>query len=162
LKIWTPQRARWIKGHLQTLAVHARGPAVHTPRGLAALVLTLALPVMSSHLHGPLFAWLMVQGMGAMLDLCPAVPAMDWMLMFFGWTCIAIAGTQAQRRAGHRQRVLPLLGAIFYWPLQSLAAAEALRQFVVAPFHWDKTPHTPRAANPLLPRLLARTGRALP
>jgi cellulose synthase/poly-beta-1,6-N-acetylglucosamine synthase-like glycosyltransferase len=162
LKVWTPQRARWIKGHLQTLAVHARGPAVHTPRGLAALVLTLALPVMSSHLHGPLFAWLMVQGMGAMLDLCPAVPAMDWMLMFFGWTCIAIAGTQAQRRAGHRQRVLPLLGAIFYWPLQSLAAAEALRQFVVAPFHWDKTPHTPRAANPLLPRLLARTGRALP
>jgi hypothetical protein len=92
----------------------------------------------------------------------PAVPAMDWMLMFFGWTCIAIAGAQAQRRAGHRQTPLPLLGAIFYWPLQSLAAIEALRQFVVAPFHWDKTPHTPRAANPLLPRLLARTGRALP
>ncbi len=87
---------------------------------------------------------------------------MDWMLVLFGWTCVAIAGTQAQLRAGHRQRVLPLLGAILYWPLQSLAAAEALRQFVVAPFHWDKTPHTPRAANPLLPRLLARTGRALP
>jgi cellulose synthase/poly-beta-1,6-N-acetylglucosamine synthase-like glycosyltransferase len=162
LKVWTPQRARWIKGHLQTLAVHARGPALRTPRGLVALVLTLALPVMSSHLHGPLFIWLAAQGMGAMLDLCPAVPAMDWMLMFFGWTCIAIAGTQAQRRAGHRQRPLPLLGAIFYWPLQSLAAAEALRQFVVSPFHWDKTPHTPRAVNPLLPRLLARTGRALP
>jgi cellulose synthase/poly-beta-1,6-N-acetylglucosamine synthase-like glycosyltransferase len=162
LKVWTPQRARWIKGHLQTLAVHARGPAVRTPRGAVALVLTLALPVMSSHLHGPMFAWLVLQGAGAMLDLCPAVPTMDWMLMFFGWTCVAIAGAQAQRRAGHRQRSLPLLGAIFYWPLQSLAAAEALRQFVVAPFHWDKTPHTPRAAHPSLSRLLARTGRALP
>ncbi|KQY30086.1 family 2 glycosyl transferase [Caulobacter sp. Root487D2Y] len=162
LKVWTPQRARWIKGHLQTLAVHARGPAARTPRGAASLVLTLALPVMSSHVHGPLFAWLLLQGVGAGLDLCPAVPAMDWMLMFFGWTCIAIAGAQAQRRAGHRQRPLPLLGAIAYWPLQSLAAAEALRQFVVSPFHWDKTPHTPRAANPLLSRLLARTGRALP
>ena len=162
LKVWTPQRARWIKGHLQTLAVHARGPAARTPRGLVALALTLALPVISSHLHGPMFAWVMLQMVGAGFDLCPAVPAMDWMLMVFGWTCIAIAGAQAQRRAGHRQRPLPLLGAIFYWPLQSLAAAEALRQFVVAPFHWDKTPHTPRAANPLLPRLLARTGRALP
>ncbi|MFZ0266826.1 glycosyltransferase [Caulobacter sp.] len=162
LRIWTPQRARWIKGHLQTLAVHARGPAVRNPRGAVALILTLALPVMSSHLHGPLFAWLLLQAVGAMLDLCPAVPTPDWMLMFFGWTCVAIAGAQAQRRAGHRQRPLPLLGAIFYWPLQSLAAAQALRQFVVAPFHWDKTPHTPRAANPLLPRLLARTGRALP
>jgi cellulose synthase/poly-beta-1,6-N-acetylglucosamine synthase-like glycosyltransferase len=162
LKVWTPQRARWIKGHLQTLAVHARGPTVRTPRGAASLVLTLALPALSSHLHGPLLTWLLLQGVGARLGLCPAVPAIDWLLMFFGWTCIAIAGAQAQRRAGHRQRPLPLLGAVFYWPLQSLAAAEALRQFVVSPFHWDKTPHTPRAANPLLPRLLARTGRALP
>ena len=162
LKVWTPQRARWIKGHLQTLAVHARGPVVRTPRGAVAFVLTLALPLASSHLHGPLFAWLLLQWAGSTVDLLPAVPAMDWMLVFFGWTCIALAGAQAQRRAGHRQRPLPLLGAIFYWPLQSIAAAKALRQFIVAPFHWDKTPHTPRAANPLLPRLLARTGRTLP
>jgi cellulose synthase/poly-beta-1,6-N-acetylglucosamine synthase-like glycosyltransferase len=160
--VWRLQRARWIKGHLQTLAVHARGPVVRTPRGLAAFVLTLILPVLSSHLHGPLLAWLLLQGIGSSLDLCPAVPTFDWMLMFFGWTCAAIAGAQAQRRAGHRQRPLPLLGAIFYWPLQSLAAIEALRQFVVAPFHWDKNPHSPRTANPLLPRLLARTGRPLP
>jgi cellulose synthase/poly-beta-1,6-N-acetylglucosamine synthase-like glycosyltransferase len=162
LRVWTPQRARWIKGHLQTLAVHARGPVVRTPRGAVAFVLTLALPLASSHLHGPLFAWLLLQWAGSTVDLLPAVPAMDWMLVFFGWTCIALAGAQAQRRAGHRQRPLPLLGAIFYWPLQSVAAAKALRQFIVAPFHWDKTPHTPRAAPPLLPRLLARTGRTLP
>jgi len=162
LDVWKPQRARWIKGHLQTLAVHARGGAARSPRGLAALLLTLALPLVSSHLHGPLFAWLTLQSLGSTLGLCAEVPPMDWMLVFFGWTCIAVAGTVAQRRAGYRQRMLPLLGAIAYWPLQSLAAAEALRQFVVSPFHWDKTPHTPRAANRLLPRLLARTGRALP
>jgi cellulose synthase/poly-beta-1,6-N-acetylglucosamine synthase-like glycosyltransferase len=161
-KVWKPQRARWIKGHVQTLAVMARGPAVRTPRSLIALVLTLALPVLSSHLHGPMFAWLVLQLIGSGLDLCPPVPALDLMLMFFGWTCAAISGAQGQRRAGHRQRTLPLLGAVFYWPLQSFAAAKALWQFIVAPFHWDKTPHTPRAANRLLPRLLARTGRALP
>jgi len=162
LKTWTFQRARWIKGHVQTLAVQSRGPVIRAPRGLAALVLTLALSVSSSHLHGPLLAWLILQGAGSMLDLCPPVSSMDCMLLFFGWTCAAIAGAEAQRRAGHRQRPLPLLGAVFYWPLQSFAATKALWQFIVAPFHWDKTPHTPRAANPLLPRLLARTGRALP
>jgi len=160
--VWRLQRARWIKGHLQTLAVHARGPIVRSSRGVAALAVTLALPVISSHLHAPMLVWVGLQTIGFKLGLCPAVPAMDWMLMFFGWTCIALAGAQAQRRAGHRQRPLPLLGAIFYWPLQSFAAAEALRQFVVSPFHWDKTPHTPRAAPSLLPRLLARTGRGLP
>jgi cellulose synthase/poly-beta-1,6-N-acetylglucosamine synthase-like glycosyltransferase len=162
LGVWIPQRARWIKGHVQTLAVHARGPAVRTPRGLAALVLTLALPIASAHLHGPLFALLLLQAFGALADLWAPVPAIDWMLMVFGWTCASIAGAQAQRRAGHRQRALPLLGAPLYWPLQSVAAAKALWQFVVAPFHWDKTPHTPRAQNPWLIRLRPRTGRALP
>jgi cellulose synthase/poly-beta-1,6-N-acetylglucosamine synthase-like glycosyltransferase len=162
LPVWTAQRARWIKGHLQTLAVHSRGPAARNPRGAAALLLTLALPVMSSHVHGPMILWLFLQALGAGLHLCSPTPAMDWMLVFFGWTCVAIAGAEAQRRAGHRQRPLPLLGAIGYWPLQSLAAAKALWQFVFAPYHWDKTPHTPRAVNPLLPRLLGRTGRALP
>lgn len=162
LRVWRLQRARWIKGHIQTLAVQARGPVVRNPRGLAALILTLALSVVASHLHGPMFAWVVLQVIGAALDLCPEVPVLDLMLMFFGWTCAALAGAEAQRRAGHRQRPLPLLGAVVYWPLQSLAAAVALWQFVVAPFHWDKTPHTPRAANPLLPRLLARTGRPLP
>ena len=161
-RAWIPQRARWIKGHVQTLAVLARGPIVRNPRGLAALILTLALSVASSHLHGPLLAWLLFSWVGSLFYLCPPVPTMDWMLVYVGWTCVAIAGAEAQRRAGHRQRSLPLLGAVFYWPLQSFAAVKALWQFVVAPFHWDKTPHTPRAANPLLPRLLARTGRALP
>lgn len=162
MRAWLPQRARWIKGHVQTLATQARGPIVRDPRGLAALILTLALSVASSHLHGPMFVWLVVSGFGSALGLCAPVPTMDLMLVFSGWTCVAIAGAEAQRRAGHRQRPLPLLGAVLYWPLQSIAATKALWQFVVAPFHWDKTPHTPRAANPLLPRLLARTGRALP
>jgi cellulose synthase/poly-beta-1,6-N-acetylglucosamine synthase-like glycosyltransferase len=162
LRAWIPQRARWIKGHVQTLAVLARGPIVRDPRGLTAMVLTLALSVASSHLHGPLLAWLLLSWLGSTLALCPPVPAMDWLVVYFGWSCAAVAGAQAQRRAGHRQRPLPLLGAIVYWPLQSFAAVKALWQFVVAPFHWDKTPHTPRAANPLLSRLLARTGRALP
>jgi hypothetical protein len=53
-----------------------------------------------------------------------------------------------------RPRFLMLFGAVGYWPLQSVAAVNAAVQFVVAPFHWDKTPHAPRTP--------AKTGRALP
>jgi hypothetical protein len=86
---------------------------------------------------------------------------MDWMLVFFGWTCIAIAGAQAQRGPGIGNAPAPA-GRDLLLAAAEPGGAKALRQFIVAPFHWDKTPHTPRAANPLLPRLLARTGRALP
>ncbi|MBO9707601.1 MAG: glycosyltransferase [Caulobacter sp.] len=161
-RVWRPQRARWIKGHIHTLAVHTRGPLVRSPRGAAALVLTLALSVAASHLHGPMFVWLVLNVVGAILGLCPSVELMDQVLVVLGWSCSAIAGAVAQQRAGQPPRMLPLIGAIAYWPLQSLAAAKALGQFVRAPSHWDKTPHTPRTARPLLVREVARTGRALP
>ncbi len=47
---------------------------------------------------------------------------MDWMLVLFGWTCVAIAGTQAQLRAGYRQRVLPC------WARSSTGRSRAWRR----------------------------------
>ncbi|CAN5558397.1 glycosyltransferase [soil metagenome] len=153
-KPWFPQRARWVKGHIQTLAVHLRGPAARTPRGLAALVLTLALSVASSHLHGPLFLWFLAKIVASLLGFHAVIAGEDVVVLVFGWSCASIAGVRGLERAGLKPRVLPLFGAVGYWPLQSLAAAHAAVQFVVAPFHWDKTPHAPRAAS--------KTGRALP
>lgn len=158
LRPWFPQRARWVKGHIQTLAVHLRGPAARTPRGLAALALTLAPSVASSHLHGPLFFWLLAKLVGAVLGLHAQVAGQDLVVLAFGWACASIAGVRGLERAGLKPRFLPLFGAVLYWPLQSLAAGKAAVQFVVAPFHWDKTPHTPRRAAPTA----SRTGRALP
>jgi cellulose synthase/poly-beta-1,6-N-acetylglucosamine synthase-like glycosyltransferase len=158
LRAWRPQRARWVKGHMQTLAVHARGPAARNPRGLLGLVLTLVLSVLSSHLHGPLFLWVAITVAPALLGQPVLLHGPDLVLAVFGWSCVSIAGVRAQQRAGAAPRMLPLIGAVFYWPLQSLAAAQALVQFVVAPFHWDKTPHEPRAMSPTL----GRTGRPLP
>ena len=157
-RVWRPQRARWVKGHMQTLAVHARGPAARQPRGLLGLVLTLILSVLSSHLHGPLFLWAAITVAPALLGRPVLLHGPDVMLAVFGWSCVSIAGVRAQQRAGAAPRLLPLIGAVFYWPLQSLAAAQALVQFVVAPFHWDKTPHEPRSASPTF----GRTGRPLP
>ena len=35
---WFPQRARWIKGHMQTLAVHGRGLVARQPRNALSMV----------------------------------------------------------------------------------------------------------------------------
>lgn len=146
---WFPQRARWIKGHMQTLAVHARGPVPLQPRNAVALVLTLAQSVASSHLHGPVMA---VAVVAAAIDYLPdaafGISAWDLMLYMLGWGSAAIAGARGVMRAGGQPKSLHLLGMPFYWLLQSIAAAKALHQFITAPHRWDKTRHTPRSGPP--------------
>lgn len=143
---WFPQRARWIKGHMQTLAVHARGPLPTQPRNAVAMVLTLAQSVASSHLHGPLMA---AAAAWALIDFLPDaafhIPTHDLTLYMLGWGAAAIAGARGVLRAGGRPKSLHLLGMPFYWVCQSLAAVKALHQFIVAPHHWDKTLHVPRS-----------------
>ncbi|MET3665979.1 cellulose synthase/poly-beta-1,6-N-acetylglucosamine synthase-like glycosyltransferase [Caulobacter sp. 1776] len=146
---WLPQRARWIKGHMQTLAVHARGRVPRQPRNALSLVLTLAQSVASSHLHGPV---MLVAIVAATLDYMPdgafAIPPLDLLLYALGWGSAAIAGARGVMRAGGQPKFLHLFGMAFYWLLQSVAAVKALHQFVTAPHHWDKTRHAPRSGRP--------------
>jgi len=143
---WLPQRARWIKGHMQTIAVCLRGRVPVQPRNAVALALTLAQSVASSLLHGPIMATMIVLGA---IDFWPdarlAIAPADLTLYTLGWSASALAGARGILRAGARPKSLHLLGMVFYWPLQSLAAMRALHQFVTAPHRWDKTLHAPRS-----------------
>jgi cellulose synthase/poly-beta-1,6-N-acetylglucosamine synthase-like glycosyltransferase len=146
---WFPQRARWIKGHMQTLAVHARGPVPRQARNALALGLTLAQSVASSHLHGPVMT---VAVALALVDFMPdaslAIPPWDLVLYVLGWGAAAIAGARGVMRAGGQPRWLHLLGMPLYWLFQSAAAVKALYQFITAPHRWDKTLHAPRSGRP--------------
>lgn len=145
---WLPQRARWIKGHMQTLAVHSRGRIVRQARHATALVVTLAQSVASSHLHGPV---MMVAIAAAAIDYGPdgrfEIPAADLVLYVLGWGSAAIAGARGVLRAGGRPKALHLFGMPLYWLLQGVAAAKALQQFVTDPHRWDKTLHAPRSGR---------------
>lgn len=145
---WLPQRARWIKGHMQTLAVHSRGRIVRQARNAAALVLTLAQSVASSHLHGPVMT---VAIAAAAIDYWPDarfdIPAADLVLYALGWSSAAIAGARGVMRAGGQPKALHLFGMPLYWLAQSVAAAKALAQFVTDPHRWDKTLHAPRSGR---------------
>ncbi len=137
--VWLKQRSRWVKGYLQTWFVHMRrGWGWSVPR-LGALQLTVGLTAVSAMAHGPLT-----------LLACLAVGLrvlMPWdaLLLAAGWLAAVLAMGRGARRAGLRMGVIDALLAAVYWPLQSLAAAIALWQFVAAPHRWEKTPHVPRA-----------------
>lgn len=149
LEQWGPQRARWIKGHLQTLAVHVRGKTRQRPRALLALFLTLALPITASNLHAPA---MLIAGLGLITDWMadgePSVTLADLTLYMFGWTVSAVCAAVGLRRMGEKPRYLPLFGMVGYWMMWAVASPRAVWQFFVAPHHWDKTSHTPRTGRP--------------
>ncbi|HEX6859331.1 MAG TPA: glycosyltransferase family 2 protein [Caulobacteraceae bacterium] len=145
---WLPQRTRWVKGYMQTFGVHTRGPNLLRPPSFAALLATLGVSITSAFAHGPLAAWVLAAfAFGLAAGRTPPIPAADLALLAAGWAGAAWAGYVGLRRAGRRVRARDLLLSPAYWPLQSLAAGHALAQLVQKPFHWDKTPHSPRAGR---------------
>lgn len=149
LKQWGPQRARWIKGHLQTLAVHVRGETRRSPRALLALVVTLGLPIAASNLHAPA---MLIAAVGVavnwMADGELSVTLADLTLYMFGWSVSAICAAVGLMRSGERPRFLHLLGMVAYWMMWVFASPRAVWQFFFAPHRWDKTSHTPRTGRP--------------
>ena len=140
LSVWLPQRSRWVKGYMQTLAVLLRHPVrVAREMGMrqfSAGAILLVGAVMSALLHGPLALICLI------CCLLPgtSLPIYCVVLMISGGLVNLFAALAAPKQ-GCAQRILLVLTAPFYWPLQSLAAAHALYELVVDPYSWSKTPH---------------------
>lgn len=145
---WLPQRTRWVKGYMQTFGVHTRGPNLLRPPSFAALLATLGVSITSAFTHGPLAAWVLAAlTFGIAAGRTPPIPPADLALLAAGWAAAAFAGREGLRRAGLKIGLRDLLLAPVYWPLQSLAAGHAFVQLLRTPYHWDKTPHSPRAGR---------------
>ncbi len=145
---WLPQRTRWVKGYMQTFGVHTRGPNLLKPPSFAALLATLGVSITSAFAHGPLAIWVGTAiAVGLIAGQVPPIPAADFALLLAGWGAAAWSGYIGLKRAGLKVRARDLLLAPAYWPLQLWAAGRAVVQLVRAPFHWDKTPHSPRAGR---------------
>jgi hypothetical protein len=84
---------------------------------------------------------------GLIAGQLPPIPAADFALLLAGWGVAAGSGYVGLKRAGLKVRLRDLLLAPAYWPLQSWAAGRAVVQLIRKPFHWDKTPHSPRAGR---------------
>lgn len=156
LAAWLAQRARWIKGYMQTALVHSRA-RTQTRReiGLPGLLVIdlfllgtaiagLANPV----LWGLFIGWL-VSGTGVLGGFTgPALLALSLLGLVGGNAMIVFLSLIAPLRRGWLDLIPFALSAPFYWLLISLAAWRGLAGLLVRPFHWSKTPHGQTAFVP--------------
>ena len=148
---WMRQRARWLKGFLATWLVHMRDP-IRLMRELGPagfwIAQAMTIGVFASALLHPLC-------LAATIVLAMAYPGLPEQA---GLVLVAIAGLNLlvfvagyglaiylTRDALRRRGIFGWRGTLatmpVYWLLASGAAWLALWQFMVAPFHWNKTVH---------------------
>jgi cellulose synthase/poly-beta-1,6-N-acetylglucosamine synthase-like glycosyltransferase len=137
---WRQQRARWIKGHIQTWLVLMRDPW-RTARdlgvgGFLAMQLVLGGGVLAAFAHGPL-AFIVLTAALSPYDLGPA----DFILAVSGYCVAMFAALSACALSGRLDHVRAALTMPFYWPLSTIAAVQALFELIVRPHHWSKTTH---------------------
>jgi cellulose synthase/poly-beta-1,6-N-acetylglucosamine synthase-like glycosyltransferase len=151
LRNWLRQRSRWLKGFLQTWLVHMRSPLrlleeVGAAGFWASQAYTAGL--VASALFHPfclgLTVWLIATGRALSADagiFATIVAGINLAVLVSGYAVTILAGRKAMRRKGVAGWYFTLATMPIYWLLISLAAWAALWQFIVAPFHWNKTEH---------------------
>lgn len=147
LRLWLPQRTRWLKGHLQTLAVHTRSLSGMGWRGWAALTLTLGAGCASAAVHAASIAWIGAVALTSLMSgKLPPAPPLGMSVLIAGVVTAWLAMVTGAQRAGIRFGVREMAAAPAYWCLLSLAFVHALYRLIIEPHRWDKTPHAPDLA----------------
>lgn len=170
LRDWIGQRTRWLKGFMQTYAVHMRHPVRLArelgPGGFIGFQVVIGAVVLAALAH-PWFMLLLTADVAAqrLLEMPGSLLGLHlWLLALFnaalGYSAaMALALLAARRR--HMRLSAHVLFMPAYWLLISLAAYRAVWQFARAPFRWEKTEHglsrlaPPRPTPPAAPRLEA-------
>ncbi len=139
---WKAQRERWLKGFMQSYAVHMRRPLYGPWQRGFTLQITLGLTLAAAFLHVPAISILLIAGIfkiftGTFGD----INIWFWAVFLFGYS-----GAYASNFVGiFRAKQKPLWGDVLfaplYWVLMFPAALGALHQYITAPFHWNKTRH---------------------
>jgi glycosyltransferase XagB len=148
---WLKQRRRWLKGFLQTWLVHNRHP-IQTLQALgfggfiSMQCMTLGV-FASALLHPILFAagiWCLLPSNLVQTQTSPwpsVLAGLDLFLLVAGYTTAAIAMKRAMKRARLPAWSRLAITLPAYWCLLSVAAWQAVFDFIFAPFHWHKTEH---------------------
>jgi cellulose synthase/poly-beta-1,6-N-acetylglucosamine synthase-like glycosyltransferase len=145
---WLRQRARWIKGFMQTWLVHMRNP-VRTASELGAtgfwtLQSFTAGVFLSALFHPFLIAitiWLFIVNPPHASLPATALAGLNLEVFVLGYGVAMLAGIKALRRQGKKGGWFTVATMPVYWLLISIAAWLALWQFIFSPFQWNKTEH---------------------
>ncbi|GAB4491842.1 MAG: glycosyltransferase family 2 protein [Parvularculaceae bacterium] len=161
LAIWTRQRARWIKGFIQTLIVFSRQPVARLEKPglwrMAGVFVFLGGAVMTAFVYPLIVAAWFVGVFFEIPELNPftggRLAAINLAVFSGGLTasagaCVAVAwrsGLSALGARNWRQLAAMLATLPLYRFWTALAGMLALWDLLRRPSHWRKTPHKPRA-----------------
>jgi len=148
---WLAQRARWLKGWIQTWFVHMRQPlTLWRQLGTAGFLIVqiIIVGIVVSTLVHPFFLgviiWALATGSLMPLEqsgLGTVLIGSGLAVFFAGYGVMLIAGLVAVRLRGLHVLRLSVLAMPFYWLLVSAGGWLAVKQFITHPFHWNKTAH---------------------
>ncbi|MDX2265937.1 MAG: glycosyltransferase [Hyphomicrobiales bacterium] len=158
---WLRQRSRWLKGWMQTYAVHMRRPRMLLRemgwRGFLAFQGHFGSVILSALAHPWFYALLVADAVSGALFSAPqsllGAPFLALAAVNFAGAYLATLalGLAALRSRGLLRLAPHLTFTPFYWLMISAAAYRALYQLAVAPFHWEKTDHGLSAAPRFVP-----------
>jgi cellulose synthase/poly-beta-1,6-N-acetylglucosamine synthase-like glycosyltransferase len=150
-KAWLGQRSRWMKGWMQTWAVHMREPRrlwrQAGPRGFLTLniivggnVLTaLAYPILVIELAAYLLT--NITGSTSGLFFTGPLAPLHIAAITAGFASTVLIGLMGLARRGRLRGGWVLALTPFYWACLSIAAWRALWQLWRDPYRWEKTEH---------------------
>jgi len=148
---WLKQRTRWLKGWMQTYAVHMRHPVMLWKslgaRGFLGFQVMIGGLIISplAHLCFTVTAAVYVLYGGLFNDWSsPFAVALVCVNIFncvCGYGAAGLLTCRAARARGTRPWLSDILLLPVYWWMAGLAAHRALWQLIRQPFLWEKTPH---------------------
>ncbi|SMQ85250.1 Glycosyltransferase, catalytic subunit of cellulose synthase and poly-beta-1,6-N-acetylglucosamine synthase [Devosia lucknowensis] len=145
---WLGQRTRWMKGWMQTYAVHNRhsGALVRDLglRGWAMFQVVLLGMILAPLLHAGFLLVLFVHLLRgeAALPMAELWPIACLFVLVTGHACAVATNLVGLHRTGQRHLWLWQVLLPAYWLLIAFATLRAMREFVRRPFHWFKSPHS--------------------
>ncbi len=157
---WLRQRSRWMKGYMQTWAVHLRASSDAKKQSLreslsakASVHLFLAgnfFSALINPLLWAIFVWWLATGTKAVEALFPGpLLGLNLFALIAGNFLFIYLAMIAPLKRGWTHLAPAALLAPAYWWLTSMAAYRALFQLVFRPFFWEKTRHGISAAAKL-------------
>jgi len=153
-RAWHFQRARWMKGYLQTWQCHMRAP--FAPGGLNGftrfftLQMTLGLTLISALFHLPVMAGVAIYCfyqylLGAPISI--PIPFLASLVISYG--AGMLIGAIGSIRAGKPVLLLSVPFMPIYWFALCAPTIRALWELRRNPFHWHKTDHGISSQVPL-------------
>jgi len=153
-KAWHFQRARWMKGYMQTWQCHMRAPfAPGGLRGIArffTLQLTLGLTLISALFHLPVMAGVVAYGLYQYVSGFPINIPMPFLVSLgVSYGAGMLIGAVGALRAGKPYLLLSVPFMPLYWFALCAPTIRALWELSRYPFHWHKTQHGVNPREPL-------------